>query len=63
MTPRDTIKRIYGNGGLTKVARNLGVNNSAVSRWNREGWPDYAVAIVEWLEETPEKYWPERWKK
>jgi len=63
VTPAERIKRIYGPGALTRFAETLDLHVNTVSKWNQKGWPQYAIAHLEWLEDTPERYWPERWRR
>lgn len=63
MTPAERIKRIYGHGSLSRFAATVGVSINTVTKWNRNGWPEHALAHLEWLEDTPERYWPERWRR
>lgn len=62
MTPTAYFHRLYGHGWQIKVAAALGLSPRTLRKWG-DDWPEYALAHVEWLDETPEKYWTERWQR
>lgn len=62
MTPTERIRKIYGHGAVQRFARAMGIRPGTISGWQDE-WPQYALTVLEWLEETPEKYWPDRWQR
>lgn len=68
MTPEEFEKRAEaavggGRGWRTAFAAALGRDPSTLRRWVTPGAkvPDYAVALLEFLEATPAAFRPKRW--
>jgi lambda repressor-like predicted transcriptional regulator len=54
-----------GHGTTARLARALNMSPSTLHRiWAGQSKrpPGYLVALVEFLETTPEEEWPERWR-
>jgi hypothetical protein len=58
---RNRFEAIYGEPKLAeKLSQLTGANRSTVFRWFETGFPESIVLILEFLEKTPQEYWPLR---
>lgn len=66
-TPQEFAARasavLGGHGWQTRLSQAIGVDASTIRRWNSGtvNIPDYAIAILEFLEQTPTAFRPSRW--
>jgi hypothetical protein len=58
---RERFEAILGaRRGADRISLAVGVSRTGVFLWFEKGFPEYAHAILEWLENVPQEYWPER---
>jgi lambda repressor-like predicted transcriptional regulator len=59
----DRLLKALGAGYEKTFAEAIGVSGSTVYRWcaGDVPVPQYAVAVLEFLELVPKAFWPERW--
>ena len=61
---RKRLRVLFGEEWRLKLVINIGKDYATLKRWMNGELviPQYVTVIIELLEATPPKHWPERWR-